>query len=68
MAKKRLKSNTPQLEAALKKEALVMMRVNSPFVVRVYGMLADPLGIIMELVKQGSLHDMRQRRALTVDE
>jgi serine/threonine protein kinase len=31
-------------------------------------MLADPLSIIMELVKQGSLHDMLQRRALTVDE
>jgi len=51
VAVKRLKSNTPQLEAALKKEELVMMRVNSPFVVRIYGMLSDPLGIIMELVK-----------------
>jgi serine/threonine protein kinase len=68
VAVKRLKSNTPQLEAALKKEALVMMRVSSPFVVRVYGMLSAPLGIIMELVEQGSLHDHLQRRPFTVDE
>ncbi len=44
-----IKNNSPQLQAALKKEALIMMRVNSLFV-RIYGMLAEPLAIIMELV------------------
>ncbi len=69
VAVKRLKSPTPELETALKKEALVMMRVSfSPFIVRAYGMQSNPLGIIMELVKHGSLHDLLQARALTVDE
>ncbi len=69
VAVKRLKSPTLELETALKKEALVMMRVSfSPFIVRAYGMQSNPLGIIMELVKHGSLHDLLQKRALTVDE
>jgi hypothetical protein len=69
VAVKRLKSPTPELETALKKETLVMMRVSfSPFIVRAYGMQSNPLGIIMELVKHGSLHDLLRARALTVDE
>lgn len=69
VAVKRLKSPTPELETALKKETLVMMRVSfSPFIVRAYGMQSNPLGIIMELVKHGSLHDLLQTRVLTVDE
>jgi serine/threonine protein kinase len=68
VAVKTMKSATEEMKSSLKKEALIMLRANSPFVVRVYGILAEPFGIIMELVQQGSLHDLLQKRALTADE
>jgi serine/threonine protein kinase len=57
-----------QLESHLKREALLMMRVSNPYIVRVLGMLPNPLSIIMELVQAGSLHDILRKRALSFEE
>jgi serine/threonine protein kinase len=58
----------PQLESHLKREALLMMRVSNPYIVRVLGMLPNPLSIIMELVQAGSLYEILRKRPLSFEE
>jgi len=61
VAVKQLNKVDGSTSAALQKEAMIMMGVSSPNIVRVFGMVDQPLGIIMELVPSGSLHDRLRR-------
>ncbi len=47
VAIKQLNKVDPKASAALQKEALIMMGVSSPNIVRVFGLVDQPLGIIM---------------------
>jgi hypothetical protein len=47
VAVKQLNKVDPSASAALQKEAMIMMGVSSPNIVRVFGMVDQPLGIIM---------------------
>lgn len=51
MAVKQLHQSDAQSQAALKREAALMMSVSSHHVVRVFGLIEQPLGIIMEYIR-----------------
>lgn len=51
VAVKQLHQSDAQSQAALKREAALMMSVSSHHVVRVFGLIEQPLGIIMEYIR-----------------
>jgi serine/threonine protein kinase/TPR repeat protein len=57
--KLRMKDMTPKILAAFKNEAEIMMRLNSPHTVRLYGITLSPeYTLVMEYLPKGSLYDV----------
>jgi hypothetical protein len=61
VAVKQLNKVDPSASAALQKEAMIMMGVSSPNIVRVFGMVDQPLGIIMVCPALVYLFECRDR-------